>query len=243
MVNSFKFVELCFSPDLKTCFSIASVYISAISVVNSVSKNEASEDQTTNGGFFVNDNYTNVSVSYISNHVLWNCRNHSSSHKYYKILYSGVLIFLSFALLWTMKFKSLEKLKTFSFFAVLVIRISFFILLTSYDVGVWACLRGPSEIVYNEESSTVELQIDEKILCYQVYGSIISLCFFALGIILAVISAKHKSKETKDEFCTEYTKEVDDNYSDLTMIKTGSITMCEIAKRTKNKTIKLSILE
>ena len=243
LVNFFKLLEFCFSTDLKSCFSIASAYISAVSVVDGISKIEASDDQASNGDFYVNENYTNVSVSYILNHVLWNCRNHSLSKNYYKILYVSMLISLIFVLIWTMKHNSLKKMRTSAFLSAFMIRVSFFILLTSYNISIWECLRGPSEIVYIQDSSTAELHVSETILCYQLYGSVISLCFTVFGIAFAAISIKYKSEELKNEFYTEYIKESDDHYSSLTITKTGSIKLGDVAKHSKSKIIKLSILE
>ena len=76
--------------DLRALFIITYVYISVAHLISATANSEASTDVNSMALFNVTShpNHSNVTVSYIDDAVLWNCREHSETKKYYQGLYS-----------------------------------------------------------------------------------------------------------------------------------------------------------
>ena len=53
-----------------------------------------------------------------------------------------------------------------------IMKTSFFILLTTHDISIWKCLEEPSEIIYNNETTEVGLNYKRSAIAYQCRGSI-----------------------------------------------------------------------
>ena len=83
--------------DVKVVYIISYAYISVINLISSTASIEATDDRHTNVTFPVTSNTTGY-VTEISDAVLWNCREHSSSSYYYKFLYWMLLVALISAL-------------------------------------------------------------------------------------------------------------------------------------------------
>ena len=80
--------------DLKTVFIIVFVYISIVNLIVTTANNEANTDVSCKGNNFTMSSqpgHENVTVEFIDDAVLWNCRSHSVTKSYYKHLY-GLLI-------------------------------------------------------------------------------------------------------------------------------------------------------
>lgn len=73
--------------DLKIVFIITFVYVSVVNLISTTANNEASTDVNSNNTFTVTTEHTDVNVSFIDDAVLWNCRDHSETKHYYKVLY------------------------------------------------------------------------------------------------------------------------------------------------------------
>ena len=84
--------------DLKILFIITFVYVTIVNLISTTANNEASTAVRSNNTFTVTIEHTNVNVSAIDDAVLWNCRDHSETKRYYKVLYSMLIGFLGFAL-------------------------------------------------------------------------------------------------------------------------------------------------
>ena len=84
--------------DLKIVFIITFVYISVVNLISTTANNEASTDVNSNNTFTVTTEHTNVNVSFIDDAVLWNCRDHSQTKRYYQVLYSMLIGSFGFAL-------------------------------------------------------------------------------------------------------------------------------------------------
>ena len=82
--------------DLKIVFIITFVYVSVVNLISTTANSEASTDVNCNGTFTVTAKHSNVKVSFIDDAVLWNCRDHSETKRYYQILY--FMLILSFGL-------------------------------------------------------------------------------------------------------------------------------------------------
>ena len=78
--------------DLKIVFIITFVYISVVNLISTTANNEATTDVNSNDTFTVTAEHTNVNVSFIGDAVLWNCRNHSVTKRYYQVLYWMLII-------------------------------------------------------------------------------------------------------------------------------------------------------
>ena len=78
-----------FLVDIKIIFIITYVYISAVEMISATASNEANRDMQTPVQFNVTSRpeHTNVTVNYIDDAVLWNCREHSVTSSYYVTLY------------------------------------------------------------------------------------------------------------------------------------------------------------
>ena len=85
--------------DLKIVFIITFVYISVVNLISTTANNEATTDVNSNNTFTVTAEHANVNVSFIGDAVLWNCRNHSVTKRYYQVLYFMLIISFLAALL------------------------------------------------------------------------------------------------------------------------------------------------
>ena len=70
------------------------------------------------------------------------------------------------------------------FLSSCLLKISFVCLLTTYDVSLWDCLFGSSDLEYNEETKIVDLKFTNCTVKYQLWGSITSL-ILSLSCIIA----------------------------------------------------------
>ena len=80
--------------DLKTVFIIVFVYVSIVNLIATTANNEANSDVNCKTNTFTvssQPGHQNVTVEFIDDAVLWNCRDHSVTKSYYKHLY-GLLI-------------------------------------------------------------------------------------------------------------------------------------------------------
>ena len=84
--------------DLKIVFIITFVYVSVVNLISTTANNEASTDVNCNNTFTVTTELTDMNVSFIDDAVLWNCRDHSETKRYYKVLYLMLIGSFGFAL-------------------------------------------------------------------------------------------------------------------------------------------------
>ena len=108
--------------------------------------------------------------------------------------------------------------KWMEFITSVTVKTSFFILLTTYDISIWECLEGPSEIIYNIETSEVELNHKKSAIAYQRGGSIASLVLLCVGMIVSIVITPCNAKyETVGEYQadTEYTDEEEMKYKSI----------------------------
>ena len=87
-----------FLVDLKIVFIITFVYVSVVNLVSTTANNEASTDVNSNSTFTVTTKHGNVNVSFIDDAILWNCRDHSETKRYYQILYWMLIVSFGLAL-------------------------------------------------------------------------------------------------------------------------------------------------
>ena len=75
--------------DLRVVFIITYVYISVVNLISTTANAEATADTNSMTLFNITSKpeHANVSISFIDNAVLWNCREHSVTKTYYKGLY------------------------------------------------------------------------------------------------------------------------------------------------------------
>ena len=75
--------------DLRVVFIITYVYISVVNLISTTANSEATADTKSMTFFNVTSKpeHINVSISLIDDTVLWSCREHSVTKKYYKGLY------------------------------------------------------------------------------------------------------------------------------------------------------------
>ena len=75
--------------DLRVMFIITYVYVSVVNLISTTANSEASDDIYSTVLFNVTSQpeHTNVSVSFIDDAILWNCRDHSVTKHYYRGLY------------------------------------------------------------------------------------------------------------------------------------------------------------
>ena len=239
-----KCMHICFPKDLNICFKIAASYITAYSTITTASDAEATSDLGSTQD--VNDVYKQVKVESISSHILWNCREYSTTRRYYKAFFHMLLVALILAFVLTTKLPSWQSFKEWLWFIAslkqkklklpsqqsckkwlefitsMIMKTSFLILLTTYDISIWECLEGPSEIIYNTETSEVELNHKKSAIAYQCGGSIASLVLLFMGMILSIVITFCNAKyETVGEYQadTEYTDEDEKKYKSPKVIK------------------------
>lgn len=75
--------------DIRVLFIVVSVYTTVAAVISTTAHNEATKDTTSDRTFNLTDRpeHTNVLVNDVSNAILWNCRQKSVTHNYYRALY------------------------------------------------------------------------------------------------------------------------------------------------------------
>lgn len=80
---------VCVLVDLRVVFIITYVYISVVNLISTTANGEATADTNSMDFFDVTSKpeHINVSISFIDDAVLWNCREHSETKKYYRGLY------------------------------------------------------------------------------------------------------------------------------------------------------------
>lgn len=173
--------------DFTCCFVIAYIYITTFSLIVQSSSKLAENDR--GKMVSVDNDYGRVIVQDISNNVLWNCRTISPWRKYYQSLFAFLVIALLMAFLYTairLAYKG-----TYSNWIGLVqsvtLRISLFLALTTYDVSIWGCIFGSSQITYSKETGRVDLDFKKSVMNYQLAGSVFS-CVFLL--ICSILSCK-----------------------------------------------------
>ena len=87
--------------DLKTVFIIVFVYVSIVNLIATTANNEANSDVNCKTNTFTvssQPGHQNVTVEFIDDAVLWNCRDHSVTKRYYKHLYGLLIGSFAFAL-------------------------------------------------------------------------------------------------------------------------------------------------
>lgn len=264
-----KCMYICFPKDLKICFKIAASFITAYSTITTASDNEATSDRDSTQD--INDVYKQVEIERISSSILWNCREYSTTRRYYKAFFYLLFVGLILAFVLTTKLPSRQSFKDLlgfipscvmcktlkypsqqsckkwlEFITSVFVKTSFFILLTTYDIRSWECLEGPSSINYNDKTKEVELDYKGRAISYQRGGSIASLFFLLVGMIMSIVITFYNAKyKTVGEYQadTEYTDEQEMTYKSLKMMKMNEVTMFEIAKRLRVDCVKLSSLE
>lgn len=154
--------------------------------------------------------YKQVKVESISSHILWNYREYSTTRRYYKAFFRMLLVALILAFVFTTKLPSWQSFKEWlrfiaslkqkklklpsrqsckkwlEFITTVIVKTSFFILLTTYDISIWECLEGPSEIIYSNETTAIELNYMKSAIAYQHGGSIASLVLLVMGMIMSI---------------------------------------------------------
>ena len=85
--------------DIRVIFGVLSVYATVATIISTTAHNEATEDTINNRTFNLTDKpeHTNVPVKVVTSAVLWDCRQKSITHPYYKALY--LILLLSFAII------------------------------------------------------------------------------------------------------------------------------------------------
>ena len=75
--------------DLRVLFIITYVYVSVVNLISTTANGEASEDIHSTGPFTVTSHpdHVDVNVSFIDDAILWSCRDHSVTKRYYRGLY------------------------------------------------------------------------------------------------------------------------------------------------------------
>ena len=84
--------------DIRVLFLVVSVYTTVAAVISTTAHNEATKDTTGNERAFnvtAQPKHADLIVREVSNAILWNCRQMSVTHFYYKALYS--ILFAAFA--------------------------------------------------------------------------------------------------------------------------------------------------
>ena len=76
--------------DIRVLFIIVSVYTTVAAVISTTAHNEATKDSNSERPFNLTDRpeHENLIVRDVSNAILWNCRQKSVTHDYYKALYT-----------------------------------------------------------------------------------------------------------------------------------------------------------
>ena len=97
--------------DLQLAFIFTHVYTSAINLISTTANTEATKDRQSGELFTVTDLHPNVSVTEIDDAVLWNCREHSVTKGYYKLLYLMSIIALIIGLITILIVKVMTFLK------------------------------------------------------------------------------------------------------------------------------------
>lgn len=181
---------------------MAGCYVTVFSLINQISSKQAESD--TKKVVKINDEYGVKYVESISNDVLWNCRYGSSSRSTYVSVFAALLVILGFVYIFTACWSLCCQKKFsnwFQFLSSVVLKVSFIFLLTTYDVSLWDCFCGPSDIEYSKETKKVDLKFNNSTKRYQLIGSNISLVLFFVSISLSLI---HKYRD-RDK-CRPYTK-------------------------------------
>ena len=82
--------------DIRVLFIVVSVYTTVAAVISTTAHNEATKDTTSERAFNLTDRpeHVDLIVRDVSNAILWNCRQKSVTHSYYKALYS--ILFAAF---------------------------------------------------------------------------------------------------------------------------------------------------
>ena len=82
--------------DIRVLFIVVSVYTTVAAVISTTAHNEATKDTTSERAFniTVQPEHADLIVREVSNAILWNCRQKSVTHSYYKALY--FILFASF---------------------------------------------------------------------------------------------------------------------------------------------------
>lgn len=90
-----------YATDIRLAIIVTAIYVSLVTQFRQVGNQEAATDITSGMNFKINSEFTNNSISGgISDRVLWNCREGSSTDVYHKTLYAGLLLsyFLTIAI-------------------------------------------------------------------------------------------------------------------------------------------------
>ena len=186
--ETLKNIDLLFPDDITFCISLASCYIAVFSAISQFSSRQA--DVYRNTMVVINDK--NVFVKDISNDILWNC-NHADRNRY-QIGFLTLVICLVFAYffttLWSLWDKNKPDFHWINFVSSFALKLSFVLLLTTYDVSMWDCIRGPADVKYNEETQNVDLKFTKSTETWQLIGSILSFVFFITCLILNGMSLK-----------------------------------------------------
>ena len=194
-------IKWIFPKDLNYCITMAGYYITVFSLISQISSKQAEADRNTNIAN-ITDDY--MYVEDISNDILWNCRTESPYKYYYRlafgVLLASLLIAYVFTTVWSLcdgKFSH-----WIEFISSITLKVSFVFLLTTYDVSLWDCFNGPSDVEYDAETGKVNLKFRNSTIKYQLIGSIISTLLFLLCIILNLI---HNCKRRGSNCSTKIT--------------------------------------
>ena len=99
--------------DLQLVFIFTHMYTSAINLISTTANTEATKDRQSGDLFNVTVLHPSVSVTEIDDAVLWNCREHSVTKGYYKLLYLMSIIALIIGLVTILAVKITTFLKLY----------------------------------------------------------------------------------------------------------------------------------
>ncbi len=201
-----------------------STYSTLLAIIDQASSKEAAKDSNNETLFAVNDEIVNVTVSRVSNTVLWNCRDSSITRLFYKRFYTAVVVCLFvyvfiFMIRFTKKWITCKcsKLDLVPLISHNCIRVSLILIVTSYDIDPWACFEGPSSISYNNLDQTVTLTFSKRTLNYQKVAPFFSLAIGIFGLVVNCIGKCYVNPDEKErKYTVTYkTSEGDFEFTDI----------------------------
>ena len=183
---------------------IISTYTTILSILEQLSTREALKDADNQTIFTISDEISGVTVSTISQSILWNCREHSMTRNYYKtfyiILVTGVFVYIVIGMNKRVNEGccndgDMALVHTFQYLSDWCLRASLLFLITSSDIDPWLCFSGPSRITYLEDTQEVELRFPNSPLTYQRIGPIFTAIFGIVGWISGMFVLEEEDEE------------------------------------------------
>ena len=194
-------INLLFPKAINSCITLAGFYITTFSVISQISAKQAIAYLDTKPKMEIDGEESYVEG--ISNDILWNC-NHESKGYYqfgFAVLLGFLVVAYFFATFWSLYDDICKDFRRWilSFLSSVFLNISFILVLTTYDVSLWDCFRGPADEKYNKDTKNLDLKFNESTMKWQLYGSILSFVFLLICITLNAVPHISKYCEISKE--------------------------------------------